>query len=199
MMYKCTHHHNEIIDPIDGDLKKVDIVDQSIDNGINPLMRTYYFHCGRPVHTEHLPTKLRVSGARHELADYISFRRVFICSEKCREAIESVEPGVHQFEPVELVWKNGEAAGKYFFLIYCNRVFAIDEELTTPPLVSSEKIWMPQNKGEDRLVFSSERAAQNHFFINAGLEGSPFCSGVAKDAILNAGLTGFDFKQRDVS
>lgn len=194
-----THHYTEDFVPLDGDIKKVDIVDKSIDNGINPLMRNDYFLCGRAVHPENLPAKMKVVGAKHKLADYIRFGPRFICSDAFRETVEQVEPGVHQFEPVELVWKNGATAGNYFFVVFCNRISAIDESLTYPPLVGPAKRWRPERKGEDRLVFSADRVAQNHFFYNLGLEGYPLCSGEAHDALTNTELTGFRFDAAEVA
>ena len=75
-----THHYTEDFVPLDGDIKKIDIVDKSIDNGINPLMRAQYFLCGWAVHPENLPTKMKVVGAKHKLADFILFGRRLILS-----------------------------------------------------------------------------------------------------------------------
>jgi len=194
-----THHYTEDFVPLDGDIKKIDIVDKSIDNGINPLMRAQYFLCGWAVHPENLPTKMKVVGAKHKLADFILFGRRLICSDAFRAVVEQVEPGVHQFEPVELVWKNGATAGNYFFLLFCNRISAIDENLTHPPLVGPAKRWRPERKGEDQLVFSADSVAQNHFFYNLGLEGYPLCSGEAHDALTDTELTGFRFDEAEVS
>jgi hypothetical protein len=145
-----------------------------------------------------LPRKLCVVGARHRLPDLINYRGGYVCSDAFRDIVETLEPLIHQFESVDLVWKNGDLAAKYFYFIPCNRLFAVNEDLVFPPLRGKSKIWVADPKGNSRLVFLPDCIAEHHFWVDASLEGFLKCSGQAHDAIVSADLAGVAFRENEV-
>ncbi|RWO81344.1 MAG: hypothetical protein EOS18_11295 [Mesorhizobium sp.] len=67
---------------------------------------------GVPIDPTHLPTK-KVGGGKIMPADLMMHNSFFV-SGKFREVVEKLEPGLHQFVPVELLWKDGSHAASYF-------------------------------------------------------------------------------------
>lgn len=51
--------------------------------------------------------KMRPKNRKGNLPDYAVYRIALVCSERFREVIEAHDPGVHQFEPVQIIWKDG--------------------------------------------------------------------------------------------
>lgn len=71
-----------------------------------------------------------------QLPDVITTRGATIVSGGVKDIIEGIEPDIHQFVPVSLEWKGGEAVnGDFFFFAPCTRLFALDHARTQPALV----------------------------------------------------------------
>ncbi|TJV04208.1 MAG: DUF1629 domain-containing protein, partial [Mesorhizobium sp.] len=66
----------------------------------------------------------------------------FFVSGKFREVVEKLEPGLHQFVPVELLWKDGSHAASYFWFYPCNRIDGMDREQTTHEFREKSGLWM---------------------------------------------------------
>jgi hypothetical protein len=98
---------SRVVDPKDYDPKKLTLEDMTHDGG---LFMGYdrSLISGRRVKTEGLPTKVQWWDRRPVPDFEIIHSPTMIVSQRFRDVVEAVEPGVHQFEPVEYVTKQGE-------------------------------------------------------------------------------------------
>ena len=182
-------------DNLDGDISKVNMVDKSPDRNNNTIYNTYAFRCGRRIDTEYLPTKIRPK-RKSKIPDFVAHARAQICSEAFREVIEAYDPGVHQFEPVQIVRKDGSVEeGTYYWFIPCTRLWSLDPELSNPPLSEYGRYLGYARMGNPRPgpiepVFRKAVVKDHDVFAEAGLLGYFYMSERLKTALLDAKLTG---------
>ncbi len=114
------------------------------------------------------------------MPEIISLRFAFGVTDRFRQKVEDLEPGVHQFFEVEISAKGGEQPKhRYWFLNICNRVDAIDQELTTLPLVHDGLLYSTEglSVGDDLgLVFRKEAVAGKCMWIDRRVIGTFFFS-----------------------
>ena len=120
---------------LDGDASKVVADVEFNQNGSAELPDGYRVRVensmtGLRYRTEHLPTKGVMTGAKQELGDLMMFANFLVVSAKFRSVMEELEPGKHQFEPLELTWKDGTSAGEWFWFFPVQRLFGYDIEAT---------------------------------------------------------------------
>jgi hypothetical protein len=113
--------------PLDGDLNKVRLVDESWDGGAIPAS----LYGGRPVRIELLPKRMRWSDARYKIPDFDMSGSHVGVSERAKALIERFEPGVHQFVPVDYYNGKGKLLERRHFLYACNRIDCLDHDKTT--------------------------------------------------------------------
>ena len=117
-----------------------------------------------------------------------------ICSEPCRDLIEMLDPGVHQFEEIEISWRSGKPeARRYFWFIPCTRLFALDIEKTTPSLTSNgfyNKATAPNDRG---FVFRSDVVCNHDVFCTAEFSRFVFCSDRFKKSVEDADMPSIGF------
>ena len=110
--------------------------DKSDDGGTN-LAAQGESDSGRRVKPESVPKVIRWNTKR-KLLDYeTKFRRTV--SDRFRALIEEIEPGVHQFEPIQFINKDGSELAVRWFWQVCNRLESVDRETTN--LDTSRKGW----------------------------------------------------------
>lgn len=132
-------------------------------------------------------------------------------SDRARQVIEQLEPGVHQFFPVEYVNRPGTHIGDRFWFVVCNRLDAVDPEHSNMVLTPSEK-WIGPRQAlamgleipakidvemPSKTVFNHEAIGTVHFWREAKLSGGPWLSDEAAAAIRAAGLTGVRLDEKD--
>lgn len=81
-------------------------------------------------------------------------------TDNLRELIESIEPGVHQFLPLDFVRRTGGVIQTRWFWQICNRIDSI--YANRPGWVFDRVSWR-HPKG-DKLVFESSKSAGFHFW-----------------------------------
>jgi hypothetical protein len=121
--YKPTGLYAPIFDVLD--------IDMSLDGGLNAGRFTTGSAAvsnGRKIKPEFVPTKILWESGPNRISDYFTPRTIPCVSERMKSVIEQVEPGVHQFFPVDVVGKNGDLLAKHYFFIVCNRLDSIDRE-----------------------------------------------------------------------
>jgi hypothetical protein len=133
---KALGHTNLYFDFVDGDMKKVENEDRSIDIGINPPDWSIAMRFGRRVKTEFLPKRIRPTTNQSRMPDFAIAKLAQICSAKFRHVVETLEPGVHQFVPVQVVRKNGDHIADMFWFVPCNRLDTLELDLLHPPVNS---------------------------------------------------------------
>lgn len=147
---------------------------------------------GVPVDMSGLPKTVRFGGHARELVDLQKEAGHFLVSGRMRDVIEALEPGVHQFQPVELIWKDGSHAADFFWFNICNRVDGMDREKTTHPF--NERIGIWSFVEGRKYVVSLKQTAGFHAWIDSRLtSGSVFVSEDFKAAMAASEVTGIGF------
>lgn len=200
---KPEHGYYVEVEALDGDIDKVCLIDDSPDEGWNP--RNMPLAAGRPVDTEHLPTRMKwLDRNRHPIPDFDNGLIVNV-SEKARSVIEQVEPDLHQFVPVEYVDRSGEHLENRYFLVVCNRLDSLDH-LKTTMVLRNGRVWVPAGdlirRGEPipegfdvdaspKLVFNHLQIGSAHIWVEKHLTGgATFISDVMDEAFRSNNLSG---------
>jgi hypothetical protein len=173
---------------LDGDLKKVGPVDTTPDEGRR--IESHMKSAGRPIDPTHLPTKIKVEGPKRNLPDVYE-AGAKVVDEKFRAVVEELEPGVHQFFPVELLWSDGSSAGQRYWFFVCNRLDTVDREKTTKEF---RNLWKSRGNGE--FVFNRGQIGDHHIWIDKFMASSdPLMSNAMHDALVAAEITGMGFQE----
>ncbi|WP_333816258.1 imm11 family protein [Tabrizicola sp.] len=189
-------HTSLDFDLVDGDMKKVENEDRSIDIGINPPELSQVMRFGRRVKTEFLPTRIRPLTNQSRMPDFAIVRLAQICSAKFRDVVEALEPGVHQFVPVEVVRKNGDHLADMFWFVPCNRLDTLQLDLLRPPL--TERGFYTGLANEPRTVFSRSKIGNHHVWIDKRMvRGFIWVSDKFHDAAVEAGLIGLNLVAKE--
>ena len=177
------------IEALDGDDEKVKPVDMSPDGGI-PLVATCYSQ-GRALEPEHMPTRIRIGGPKRKLGDVVRGFGSFLVPDRFRDILEELEPGVHQFFPIALEWKDGTSAGERYWFNPCHRLDSVDREATE---VAFDGIWEFRPYKNERFCFSKKKLGNRHVWIDKFVPNDLiFVSDLFKNRLVEAGITGIDF------
>lgn len=188
-------------DPLDGDSKKVfpigfdfHPVTKSVRLEDGTRVRQSPNYQGVPVDPEWLPKKIKIGGGKSTPADAMFHNRFFV-SGRFRDVVEQLEPGVHQFIPVELVWKDGSHAASYFWFYPCSRIDCIDREHTTHEFDEKSGLWM--NKPGGSYVVALKRVHGRHVWIDPRLNtfNMPFVSEAFRQAMSDASVHGLGYNR----
>ncbi|PID35785.1 MAG: hypothetical protein CR993_08530 [Rhodobacterales bacterium] len=182
---------------LDGDPKKVENLDRSVDVGINPPESNLALYCGRAIDPTYLPTRLQPKGRRYKLADLIGSTTGLLASEKVRDIVEEFEPGVHAFYPVTFEWsgKSGQKDKGHFIWIIQQSIKGLHPELIEPPYPGPNEFWDGYDlyKNPDRkLVFSKEAIGNAHIWTDPQVGYQRFISDELTEAFRAAQVIGFD-------
>lgn len=176
---------------VEGNSGELELVDPTTDGGTGLAMSRS--SSGRRVKPESVPIVIRWKSGR-KLLDYETCFRKTV-SDRFRAQIEEIEPGVHQFEPVRFIAKDGSPLGTRWFWQVCNRIDSVHRDV--PGWKLDRTIWRgPQGPGElptfDICKFSNAK-----FWHDKHLGGGTYLSDDAKDCIVEAGITGVHFTYRE--
>ena len=192
MVYFLSHKSEEIYSyiahAVDGDVDKIQPVDLTRDVGVR--IRPNYVYCGRPIEATYLPTKIELSGPKRQIPDLYDAYALFI-SAKVKDVIESFEPDVHQFFPIEIVWEDGGHAADRFWFVPCNRLDTVDRAKTT---YEFRNVWFLDGSKKE-LVFNRSQIGNHHVWIDKFIVMStPAVSEELKAALDAAGITGAHYQ-----
>lgn len=182
---------------MDGDFDKVFSVGGDGVNQFSTSWNTYAYRCGLPIQTENLPRNVTLKGRKRNLGDVFHIGLAQVVSPEFRAFVEGLEPGVHQFEPVTLSWKDKSIAGEWFWFVPCRRVRTLKEDMLNPPLRPSG-IWLPIHPetkehvpyGTERIVFDSSKIGDLLIWCDPGLPGEIYGSDAFVTAYEASGLSG---------
>ena len=192
MVYFLSHKSEEIYSyiahAVDGDVDKIQPVDLTRDVGVR--IRPNYVYCGRPIEATYLPTKIELSGPKRQIPDLYDAYALFI-SARVKDVIESFEPDVHQFFPIEIVWEDGGHAADRFWFVPCNRLDTVDRAKTT---FEFRNLWFLDGSKKE-LVFNRSQIGNHHVWIDKFIVmPNPAISEVLKAALDAAGITGAHYQ-----
>lgn len=184
---------------LDGDMKKVLPVGfqfHPVTNGARlpdgTRVKKNEFYQGVRVDLAHLPTKVLVKGKKRELTDLQRTNNIFMVSDNLRRVVDQLEPDVHQFKPVELVWEDGSHAGSFFWFYPGNSIDSIDREKTTHAFDESAGLWVSKPGGQ--YVVNLAKLSGNNIWIDPRTHfGSVFVSESFKQAMADAGVKGIGY------
>lgn len=187
---KPEHGYYVEVEALDGDISKIEVADQTPDGGLPFLPTIQPAHTmGRPVKPDFVPTRMRWGDRqRHPIPDFDN-GLILNVSNRARDVIEGLEPGVHQFLPVEYFDVEGAPIEKRWFLIVGNRIDSVDRDHSRMRLAKGI-MWTSNDVDNPRLVFNEQQAAGTHLWQDKHLTSGPYLSDVLADQLQNGGLSG---------
>ncbi|KPP90245.1 MAG: hypothetical protein HLUCCA08_15405 [Rhodobacteraceae bacterium HLUCCA08] len=188
-----THVQEPFFNALDGDLSKVRPIDPEQDDGcrIGGIGR---YEVGRPVHPDNMPTRVRREGAGLKIypkQDFHQLRGTPIMSTAARDLIEDMEPGVHQFFPIEVTLGKDDAPyGTYYKFYTGSRIDTLDRSRSGP--YTAAGLCTAIGDPEGRLVLDSERIGNHHIWCEkyVALPGWVWASDAMVARLQASGLTG---------
>lgn len=191
LSYRPVPDSYPLAEVIEGNSGELELEDMTDDGGIGLNMSRS--SSGRRAKRKSVPKVIRWMSKR-KLLDYENACRKTV-SDRFRGLIEELEPGVHQFEPIQFVAKDGTPLEDRWFWQICNRIDGMHADLTN--MVFSGRGWRPPPKPEiPRPVYSQRAIGGAHFWHDMHADGT-FVSDFAKSHIDDAGITGVHFKHRE--
>ena len=209
---KPEHGYYVNVKALDGDINKVEIADQTPDDGLE-LNSRYTWTAGRAVRPEFVPTKMEwLDRNRHPIPDFDN-GLILNVSEKAKALIVQFEPGVHQFLPVDYFNGKGTFLEKRYFFVVCNRLDSLDRTHTTMAF-HRNVMWVPASdlvrRGQPlppgcdasvpaKMVFNNAQIGDTQFWCDKHLiSGGPFISDKVAAALKEPGLTGLRLSENGV-
>ena len=102
---------------LDGDLRKTEYIDTSLDGrSVGTFFDAGKKRLGRALKPDHIPTKFRWGGTAARMPDIMLSHSVILVSDMVKDIIEALEPGIHQFSPLETTCK-GNQPGPCMYLL----------------------------------------------------------------------------------
>lgn len=195
---------------LDGNRELIELVDPLPDEGGKPSV----INSGRPVRTEHVPTRVKWLDVKHlPMADFDSGPLVSISS-RAKALIEQLEPGVHQFLPVEFLDIEEKHLEHRWFLVVCNRLDTIDRQKVRGFILQRGMHWRPiadylrfmphaiplgyDISQPSQLVFNREQIGSAHFWVDKHLSPGVWISDEFEAAYIEKELTGRMFGRERV-
>lgn len=189
------------VEPLDGFDAPIPALEAVNDGGPGWSGR----HGGVPVDGTHFPKRVRWSDADADaIPDFGQVPELHV-SDDARRVIESLEPGVHQFFPVDFVDPGDRLLARRFWLVVCNRIDGMDRARTTMVLRKGV-VWRPAKdlarrgeplpdgvdpKAPARIVFSQQAIGDAHLWVDKHMDGpAVWISDTAARRFTEAGLTG---------
>lgn len=178
---------------LDGDIEKVEIVDPTPDGG--GLITRRGLKSGRPMKPDHMPTRLGRGGPGLDifpLLDVDSFTSCLLVNQTFKDILEELEPGVHQFFPMEIFIKD-EKVGDRYWLNICNRLDSYHPTLTYPR--NARGFLLRVKEGEPRSVVFSAEAIGDHHAWHEKFGMGTYISDIFAGRLKDASLTGLTFSK----
>lgn len=197
--------HRPDYDFADGDVTQVKVADLVSDWPEGFQIGTAAFGFGAPISAENVPTKIKWK-SKENVYDYLSPHGASCISPRFRSLIESLEPGRHQFLPLEIVDREDIHLADHWIWVPCNRIDSVDRRKTT--MVLRNRLWLSpprsgspfsqDNSRNARLVFSESGSAGTHFWRDMHIvQNWLLCSDRAAEAITASQLAGVDLVQKE--
>ncbi|AVX05011.1 hypothetical protein MXMO3_02499 [Maritalea myrionectae] len=197
--------NDEVNEILDGDFKEAFPIGIDFDPGVRAafyddgmIIHQDARYQGLPVDMSGVPKKIRWGGRKRALGDLQMTASHFLVSLKLRDVIERLEPGVHQFQSTEIIWKKDNShVADFFWFNPCNRIDAIDKDHSTHPFKEKAGKWDFVDGG--KYVVSLAKIAGKHIWVDSRTysRGVWVSEGFYK-AAEEAGIKGIKFSRQKV-
>jgi hypothetical protein len=178
---------------LDGDIRKIEYVDTTREmKTVGGGFEMGKLNCGRPIKPDNVPTKFEWGGPKNrKLPDAIYGRQMLLVSDRVKAIVEQFEPEVHQFFPIDVIYKsNNELARKMFFLNICTRLDSVDHELST--VTMEYNTWDPAT---GVFVFNLDQIGDHHLWRDKHIYYGLMISDALHDAMTQECITGLVFNK----
>jgi len=147
---------------------------------------------------ELLPRRFRFTKGQklHDWNSFTSFP-LGIWSTRLKDLIENIEPGVHQFAPIDVFHKDGTPyAGTFWLWQCCTMIDAISPDLggvykRENPYVADGYDWVIRSGGDDNLAVYKDRIAGRAMWRDRRYLGETFFSDAALAAMQAQNIEGW--------
>lgn len=113
---------------------------------------------GVPVLEDFIPKEYFVKGPKRPIADFAQCYEMALVSERFKAVVEALEPGVHQFFPVQLYWRGKKPVeGQYYWFVVCNALDSVNEEHS--PMPPREVIYSPRYEKDITFFWETDDSA----------------------------------------
>ena len=192
---------------IDGELSDVEVADLTPDDG-GRILKSFW-HVGRAVKPETVPTKLRRTGppvSRAKLLDVnAQTGSLDLVCQTFKDIVEEFEPDVHQFFPMTYYNSKGtEVIGEGYYMIICQRISTMHDTLCVPPLdergyylprsIRDSPEYQASDKTLDKKVFSSEKIGSHHMWRDWKSSRTCMFSNALGERLIAANLSGLVYR-----
>lgn len=156
---------------------------------------------------ENLPKRITWEGPKRPVADFHKIFGLFLVRKKVRDIVERLDPNVHQFAPVDVVWTDGESVkGQFYWFIVAQAFDTIHQENSTAPkeFVYNKKLdknlrlpWNrknPETFESYRFVFDRQAVGGAHIWQDTYMLTGPYCSDTFKAECEAADIIGVSLK-----
>ncbi len=180
------YNYAAYIKALDGDIDKVRIVDATADGGFNIWDNSVC--AGRHILPDYVPTKVQLGGPIRTLLDaYNFYSSSIVVSDKFKSIIEEVEPGVHQFFPLD-VYRAGKLLGKLNWMIIGQRLDTVHDVMPR-----DARGWPITERGPGfKLIFDLKKIGSAKLWTDKFKGGNNITEDLAK-RFEDAGLTGISY------
>ncbi len=144
---------------------------------------------GGPVDMNGLPKRVRWGGGERDLGDFQITASHFLVSGKMKDAIEALEPDIHQYQPVELIWEDDSHAANFFWFNPCNRIDGMDREHTTHDFNEKIRRWIFV-EGKKYVVNQGQTVGMHVWVDSRIFDDAVFVSGSLKRRLDADGIKG---------
>lgn len=188
-----------VADYVDKDASEIELIDDTKDGGTY-INRFNSYTSGRPVKPETVMKKFMIGGRKRKLRGLLAtFGGILAVTDEFKGIVEDLEPGVHQFLPVDLIWRDGTLAEKRYFLFVGQRLDTTHKEKTTRNWRGS--FWDIHKKSEveadpslDKLVLASSAIGSSHLWYDKHLISKPIVSEVLGERLRYSQITGIGLR-----
>jgi hypothetical protein len=181
---------------LDGDFDKIRIADETQDEGVRIVPKSYYD--GRPVVPSTMPEYLVQYGPQeYALRDLEQVGYALVGTKAFKDTVEELEPGVHQFFAVKVIRQGDKSKtpiAERYLMVICNRLDSLDKAKCTPPLGEKDFARL-----QTKLVFSGKKIGKAYVWVEKFRSRGIFISEQLHARLEKLNLTGYSYHPYDVA
>ncbi|WP_057464079.1 DUF1629 domain-containing protein [Pseudovibrio sp. POLY-S9] len=185
-------------DELDGDRKQICLVDPAPDGGA--LIMPSSMEVGRPILPDHVPTKLErvnCSIKTRPLLDFNRWRGITLVPQAFKDILEELEPNTHQFFPMDY-FEGADKIGEGYLFIFCKRLDTLHDTACWPERDARGFIPRPPRSKEAKVVFSKEKIAGHHAWVDKFARGRRISDEFA-ERLQALNLTGLNYNPMQIA